>query len=1226
MSSGFQSDRDFGAQADPFAADGSGDNIFGDRLDGSYSASLADSEASFCKTSTDCGSGFVCIGGKCVDRSGFLLTSDSGCGNAVDNGGSSTSGGCIDSGCIDPSSPNNGVVICRPNSEGQIICETKEKCEGDAECCVGGICVEGKCQPQECSYLTEFEDCEFGYSCIDGRCIPGPQVSDPQCPPGTALRNGECRGLCTSFCDSYKKTHGTSGPGCFDYQECDACNECGESGTCVDLKENAPCWCVCSQDSPFCYDCAMDGASELNCKDCESCSEIPGYICPCGAELPEVKICRNACEGPTRITMENVLEEAAKRCSEVCQTDTRCSDKCREQEYEGELPACPEGFICGDQSKAGGIPSKTFVWGKWKRLVDDDPACYDLNGERVCSWFPSTMTGLLPYDSEIKVTAKRLSDGNRVTVPWTHSSSLTFNASDDTFDTRWNYYQEDSWKGGVIAVTVHRTARYYYLDTDCAKQHCPGSVYCDQTFLAPRNNPCTTYSASDQSEIFEIVVGGRRQGNALNDRTLYVNSDHERNFPDPPGRTGTHLFYPYLPNEGTVKAWSGLTCKIPSDVYDIESVQVTHKRDGDGEGCFDQGNFGGFGSGSGSDGSSAFCRSWEHETGGAVTYSTGEISPSIYKRRECELEGLSEQCLADLQGALGLDRNLAISIIDEDSSYANSLKEQQSELFRETFPGRKLVVIVPTFDQTRFEGPFKGGRIGGGQYGALDLPSNSATYIEAWSVPRSGENPEDDPDRYDASPDDRPWTRKRGYARFLIDTFKKGINHVDIWIDESGSMRRETIEPDLNKLERYFLRKNLSYRIFTSDDVALTGENWIDPHIRLGRLGNVGATSYCTAPGDRIQVRTMLKGSKEANTVLDFTNPERVQYKQHRCLGGGGQVFWRVVVTAVPFSESGGGSAKLMKSSIVTSDQYVKPYFVTLRKNGAGEWEEIDPGLCGADEVEAEVKEKDNAPMICTLDPIKQRSDFVSPNGSPGSQPGYSTGWIVKRQADGSYQVRGLLNGTEVLNQTFSAGEWKVASLRFKRYEDGDFSEKELDRFNSWRAAAVGAGSSLADIVAAHPDKPNQILSPGVPEFEAFGIKTLPSTVPSDHYSGGGQPIPEGEHYFDWFSSSAYGSLADWRPTNRVGDGKPSNELEKGGTVRYGAQGFYKMVFSELGYEKGLEIADGENEDPVNNRCQSIEDIGEVTWAAKCSSTTRYSYEKDRGRSSDPAADPDAFD
>ena len=1218
MSSGFQSDRDFGAQADPFAAGGSSDNIFGDKLDGSYSASLADSEASFCKTSTDCASGFVCIGGKCVDRSGFLQTSDSGCGNAVDNGGSSTTGGCIDSGCIDPSSPNNGVVICRPNDEGQIICETKEKCEGDAECCVGGICVEGKCQPQECSYLTEFENCEFGYSCIDGRCIPGPQVSDPQCPPGTALRNGECKGLCTSFCDSYKKTHGTRGPGCFDYQECDACNECGESGTCVDLKENAPCWCVCSQDAPFCYDCAMDGASELNCKDCETCSEIPGYICPCGAELPELKICRNACEGPTRITMEEVMEEAAKSCTELCQTDTRCSDLCAEQTYEGVLPACPQGLICGELTKSGGVPARQIVLGQWKRLIDDDPWCYEVNGETLCEWFPKAgelfTSGPLPYDSEIKITAKRLSDGKRVTVPWTPSSSLNINSSADDFDTRFNFYQESSWKGGVIAVTIHKTNSYYYVDPDCAKEQCPGSEYCGETDMAPKNHPCNSYFFNDQSTIYEVVVGGRRQGNFVNDMTRFNNADHEANHPDPEGRTGTSMFYPYLPDQGIVRAWSGLTAKIPTEFYDIETVEIEHKRSGDGSGCLN-----------------GECYSWDHTTGGTLSAATGEVSPIRYKRKECELEGLSEQCLDKLK----FDRSLAISVIDEDDGYRSEEEKAQDSLeFQTKFPGRKLLVLVPgRHDEENgqyvksFRGPYptEDGTTEesvGTFSGTVVLPADFRNYGTAWVVPRSGENTEDDPDKYDDSPYPRPLTRKRGRTTLLIDYIKQGVNHVDIWLDRSGSMTPATIEPDLRKTERYFIRKNISYRIF--DD--FNGENWIRPHIDFGLESGVGSTSFCNLPGDRVQVRTMLKGSTEASTVIDATDVERAQYKIHRCTGGGGQMFWRVVVQGVPFSESGGGESRLMKSPVVTSDQYVKPYFVTLRQNGAGEWEEIDSLTCGINEVEAEVKEKDNAPMICTLVPIKQNSDFVSPNGSPGSQPSYSTGWIVKRLADGSYQVRGLLNGTEVLNQTFSAGEWKVASLSFKRYEDGDFSQKELDRFNSWRAAATGAGSSLADIVAAHPDKPNQILSPGVPEFEAFGIKTLPSTVPSDHYSGGGQPIPEGEHYFDWFSSSAYGPLADWQAPNSVGDGELSDELEKGGTVRYGAQGFYKMVFSELGYEQGLEIASGEDEDEVMSRCRTIDDIGGVIWAAKCSSTPRYSYEKDRGQSSDPAADPDAFD
>lgn len=143
-----------------------------------------------------------------------------------------------------------------------------------------------------------------------------------------------------------------------------------------------------------------------------------------------------------------------------------------------------------------------------------------------------------------------------------------------------------------------------------------------------------------------------------------------------------------------------------------------------------------------------------------------------------------------------------VSVIDEDNSYSEQEKEQQWQSFKNLHPSELFFLLVPGNGVTTpsgFDGQFffvgRSGE-GGSQTNWLGLLP-----LEEWRNP--------DPNNE---------------GQFLSTTF---IETCRIAVDDSGSMTRDTVEPDLNTF-----KSNLAAYGITVNEVSMgTSENWIGPHL-----------------------------------------------------------------------------------------------------------------------------------------------------------------------------------------------------------------------------------------------------------------------------------------------------------------------------------------------------------------------------------------------------------
>ena len=269
-----------------------------------------------CTSSSQCGSGFACVGGQCV---------------RMDAGGNS--GQVSYPGQCDSNDPNTPCNAGGPNSCQQ----TPTPCgggQGDARDCCGERC---------CSFGSA-SSARPGVNCYCGKCSPLP--------------------TCNTFCEAYLKANGQPGPGCSEGGTGNSCTQCEycQGGECLPLESGAPCWCEGANDcaTADCYRCQTDpeasgfGDCYFEAEGCQDCGTIRNHLCPCSLVLGPVTVCKPYGSGGL-LAINLAQQEAARQCEEACKKDPcECEDcdtsslpeNCKDTECNCH-DDCPDCQLCG---------------------------------------------------------------------------------------------------------------------------------------------------------------------------------------------------------------------------------------------------------------------------------------------------------------------------------------------------------------------------------------------------------------------------------------------------------------------------------------------------------------------------------------------------------------------------------------------------------------------------------------------------------------------------------------------------------------------------------------------------------------------------------------------------------------------------------------------------------------------------------------------------------------
>ncbi len=305
---------------------------------------------SSCDKGSDCGSGDLCTGGKCVGKE--------------DNGGSCAaageckSGNCVDGYCCDTSCAGGCDACDVPDREGTCTVIAKGS-PGDNPSCGHYVCdgVTASC-PTTCAHGDG--DCASGYFCYGGQCTLKP--NGQTCAAGDVCASGNCvDGVC---CD----TPCAGG--------CDACDVPERAGTCTVIAQGSPgnnpscspyvcdgstasCPTSCSKDTD-CIDadyckgitCVPKKSRGVSCTVADQCSTgncVDGYCCNTS--------CANACDACNVSGKEGT-------CTDV-PAGSAGSPSCSPYLCSGNSASCPTSCskdtdcIGGDYCNGSACVSKT---------------------------------------------------------------------------------------------------------------------------------------------------------------------------------------------------------------------------------------------------------------------------------------------------------------------------------------------------------------------------------------------------------------------------------------------------------------------------------------------------------------------------------------------------------------------------------------------------------------------------------------------------------------------------------------------------------------------------------------------------------------------------------------------------------------------------------------------------------------------------------------------------
>lgn len=348
-----------------------------------------------CYSSSQCGSGWACIGGKCV----FQATpgSESTCDTGPTGGGGCSTG--APSGCTTSNCGASG---------------TEEECCG-SRCCRysagGGGTIFVQCFCGDCPKYNG-ERCSSDSQCASGSCIAGYCGED---------------GRCTAFCDGYYKSTGKLFPGCSQENVCDECSYCDENSpgdsSCA-RSETGPCWCTGCDPG---YQCNKDGnCSPIRfwaCRDFTKCGSPTGDKC-CSdnpAWLYKATTCRD------RLLDEPCDEEdkgfGENPCDEYCQDKQSSGFPPPEVTAEGTID--PNGVntfyelwtaaVYTAQFYGGCINTSFSYWTNFKIPISGS---YTVNGTGNVNYSPqdTTTSQCSPYPSGPNYIQRTYTDTNGNTV------------------------------------------------------------------------------------------------------------------------------------------------------------------------------------------------------------------------------------------------------------------------------------------------------------------------------------------------------------------------------------------------------------------------------------------------------------------------------------------------------------------------------------------------------------------------------------------------------------------------------------------------------------------------------------------------------------------------------------------------------------------------------------------------------------------------------------------
>lgn len=317
-----------------------------------FSGGSISSNGQQCFDSQECGSGWACVGGRCVFLSGAVQGSKNtesgttaGCGSGPDGSGSGSGGGGGGGG-------GGGCAAGTGNGGGRNGGGCTKTGAGDCGGSGSGGGGGGGGGGDDC--------CGGVRCCRQGGCSCGP------CPPPNN---------CSQFCAAQKSSTGDSGPGCRPGNECDECSACQQEDETGEYKclprDGGPCYCPGGTVCSGCTSCdergsCVDDASR--CLDCCNCF----LECPCGVRV-ERRICIPHVK--TGVTCPTICR-AGLNCDAACPPppdpvpepcDCNCENDCGDCEIcnaAGECvpdPDCDRDIITSWEIPQATYPYKTFT-------------------------------------------------------------------------------------------------------------------------------------------------------------------------------------------------------------------------------------------------------------------------------------------------------------------------------------------------------------------------------------------------------------------------------------------------------------------------------------------------------------------------------------------------------------------------------------------------------------------------------------------------------------------------------------------------------------------------------------------------------------------------------------------------------------------------------------------------------------------------------------------------
>lgn len=283
---------------------------------GDNGGNWANQGGTLCTSSSQCGSGYSCIGGRCIPPT------ESGSGSGGGTGSGNSSASCPPDPSPVPPPPDQDCGTTGPTSDAGPC--SSPGCGGAGG---GG----GNGYAEECCGTRCCRIGGFGVQCYCGDCPPP--------------------GRCQEYCDAFYKVNYRQAEGCSKptiCSECEYCSTIAPFALCRPYQSGGPCHCGGSNGcSGQCETCKEDGTCEYNCNNCTSCITLYNQLCNClsGPRYVTIRCCTSTCN-ENNLSFVKCREDGCNNPSVCPPTDPPKSDPCKGDCYtrtccvEGGPPEC----------------------------------------------------------------------------------------------------------------------------------------------------------------------------------------------------------------------------------------------------------------------------------------------------------------------------------------------------------------------------------------------------------------------------------------------------------------------------------------------------------------------------------------------------------------------------------------------------------------------------------------------------------------------------------------------------------------------------------------------------------------------------------------------------------------------------------------------------------------------------------------------------------------------